>query len=71
MTLTAIEGVVRNGQIRLSEQVALPENTRVYVIVAEASGAALPAIRTPRLADPRQAGDFRKEVLEVPGDAKL
>ncbi len=39
MLINAIEGVVENGRIRLREDVSLPENTRVYVIVAESTGA--------------------------------
>jgi hypothetical protein len=71
MQVTAIEGVVENGRIRLREAVSLAENTRVYVIVADMPAGPLPRIRSPRLARPEQAGDFRKQVLEVPGDAQL
>lgn len=71
MQVTAIEGVVENGRIRLREPVSLAENTRVYVIVADMPAGPLPRIRSPRLAHPEQAGDFRKQVLEVPGDAQL
>ena len=72
MLVTAIEGVVENGKIRLREEVTLAENTKVYVIVADPQMASNPArVRTPRLANPQQAGDFRKQVLEIPADAKL
>ncbi len=65
MPLTAIEGVVENGKIRLQEGVTLPENARVYVIVTDPQTPQSARIRTPRLADPRQAGDFHKKVIEV------
>ena len=68
MSVTALEGVVENGKIRLRESVFLAENTRVYVIVADTHGPS-PAAPSPRLANPQQATDFRKQVVELPGDA--
>jgi len=68
--VTAIEGVVENGRIRLREEVSLAENTRVYVIVADMDSRPSAQIHTPRLANPRQIGDFRKQqVVEIPIDA--
>lgn len=71
MPLTAIEGVVENGRIRLRENVSLPENTRVVVIVGAAGSLVGPtaSVRSPRLARPEQAGDFRKHIVEPPADA--
>jgi hypothetical protein len=71
MLFNAIEGVVENGSIRLREDVSLPENTKVYVIVAEPTHAPLSHLRTPRLAHPEQAKDFRKQILETRADAGL
>jgi hypothetical protein len=71
MPVTAIEGVVENGTIRLREDVSLPENTRVYVIVADLQDVSPPRIRTPRLADVRQSKDFKKQIVELPGHATL
>ena len=71
MHFNAIEGIVENGRIRLREDVALPENAKVYVIVADERDTAAPRLRSPRLADCRQSGDFRKQVVELPHDAKL
>ena len=71
MHFNAIEGVVENGRIRLREGVSLPENAKVYVIVADERDAAAPRLRSPRHADFQRAGDFRKQVLELPRDAKL
>lgn len=71
MPVTTIEGIVENGKIRLREDVSLPENARVYVIIADSQTTPSPHIRTPRLADARQAVDFRKQIIEAPADAKL
>lgn len=71
MALTAVEGVVQNGQIKLSDEIALPENTRVYVIVADQQAGVNPRIHSPRFVDPVQAEQFRKQVLELPSDVQL
>ncbi len=65
MQVTAIEGVVENGRIRLREDVSLAENTRVYVVVADMFPDPSVHVRTPHLANPGQAGDFRKKVVEI------
>ena len=36
MSVTTYQGTVENGQVRLAEDVRLPENARVYVIVQDA-----------------------------------
>jgi hypothetical protein len=68
--VTAIEGVVENGKIRLSEDVHLAENTRVYVIVADMKQQPESQVRTPRLANSNQLKDFRKQVLEIPSSPR-
>ncbi|HEY0078804.1 MAG TPA: hypothetical protein VGB73_09185 [Pyrinomonadaceae bacterium] len=35
MSVTTYQGRIENGQIRLAEDIRLPENARVYVIVAD------------------------------------
>ena len=71
MPLTAIEGIVENGTIRLRENVALPENTRVYVIVADPQAAPPFNIASPRLANPKDAAAFRKQIVEIVPDASV
>ena len=71
MSVTAIEGIVQNGAIRLREDVSLPENTRVYVIVPEMQTNPRPQLHSPRLAHPEQSKDFRKQILEISDDAGL
>ncbi len=53
MSVMALEGYVKDGQIRLRDSTALPERARVYVVVADAPGQAA-RIWSPRLADTRQ-----------------
>jgi hypothetical protein len=71
MLINAIEGVVENGQIRLREKVSLPENSRVYVIVADTPDDRSARIRSPHLAHPEQSKDFAKQIVELAPDAKL
>jgi hypothetical protein len=71
MTNPTIEGIIENGQIRLLENIRLPEKTRVYVVVAESEAARLAHVYSPRLAHPEQAGDFVKQVFEVSTDAPV
>ncbi len=71
MTNPTIEGIVENGQIRLLENVRLPENTRVYVVIAESDASRPARIYSPRLAHPEQAADFVKQVFEEPTDAGI
>ena len=70
MKVTTYEGVVENGQIKLTEEVNLPEHARVYVVVPSGEPPRY-HMRSPRLADPSRAADFAMEVLEEPRDAGL
>ncbi len=71
MAVTAIEGIVENGKIRLSDDVLLPENTKVYVLIAELANQPIAHLRSPRLVNPNQAADFRKQIVESGDDAKI
>jgi hypothetical protein len=66
-----IEGIVENGQVRLLENIHLPENTRVYVVIAESKASRPAHVYSPQLAHPEQAGDFVKQVVEVSTDAPV
>lgn len=59
MSVVTIEGIVENGQIRLKENVKLPDNTKVYVVVPEFQVEQVAHILSPRLAQPEQAADLR------------
>lgn len=72
MPLSTFEGIVENGQIRLRDNVALPEKTRVYVLIPETGVVEKTArVHSPRLAHSSQIGDFEKQVIEVSADAGL
>jgi hypothetical protein len=71
MKVTTFEGIVEHGQIRLKENVRLPEKTKVYVVVPDFEPKPVAYIASPRLAHPEQAVDFQKEVIEGGSDAGL
>jgi hypothetical protein len=71
VAISALEGIVKNGQIRLRDDVTLPENTKVYVIVPGLETGPKAYMYSPRLVNPGQAGDFAKQVIEVSADAGL
>jgi hypothetical protein len=64
MKVTAVEGTVENGQIKLPANVHLPENTKVYVVIPGVEAVSTPYIGSPRLVHPEQVTDFTKEVGE-------
>jgi len=73
MTVTTYEGVVEKGKIRLKAGVKLPENAKVYVIVADLKLDEKKAIRmlTPRLVNRKQAADFKMQVTKVKPNARI
>lgn len=71
MQVSTYEGVVENGKIRLKSGVQLPESTTVYVIVPDTTTESVVHVYSPRLANPEQAKDFKKEIIEVLPDAEL
>lgn len=78
MLFNAIEGIIENGQIRLSEKVSLPEHSKVYVVLVDAQVDRVAGVKdrsaripSPRLAHPAQVTDFGKQVVELAPDAEL
>lgn len=71
MNVATFEGVVDHGQIKLNNGVLLPDRVKVYVVVPDFQISHQSQIRSPRLAHPEQAEDFKMEVTEVMPDAKL
>ena len=73
MSVTTYEGVVENGKIRLKAGVKLPENAMVYVIIPDLKMNEKKVIRmlTPRLANRKQAADFKMKVTEVKPNARI
>ena len=71
MSFITLEGVVDNGEIRLTSNVRLPENTKVYVIVPDFEIEQVARIHSPQLAEPQQAADFKMEIIEEPPSASV
>ena len=71
MSVVTLEGIVEHNQIRLTGNVRLPDNTKVYVIVPGVQVEQVAHIFSPRLAHPEQAADFKMEVIEEPSDTSV
>ena len=69
MKVEAFEGIVDNGQIRLTSGLQLPDKTRVFVVVPDARRQV--QVTSPRLAHPEQMPFFKKEIVEGPSDADI
>ena len=61
MQVTTIQGIVKNGQIQLSEDVKLPEMTEVYVVVPKMESQRA-RIMSPRLVNKSDADKFVKTI---------
>ncbi|MEO8073801.1 MAG: hypothetical protein ABI891_07205 [Acidobacteriota bacterium] len=64
MQITTIEGIVKNGQIQLTEDVQLPESATVYVIVPSLEKRTA-RIMSPRLVDKERLKDFEREIIRI------
>ncbi len=71
MGIMTLEGVVDNGQIRLTGNIRLPDNTKVYIVVPDFQIEQVARIFSPRLAHPEQAKDFKMKVVGAPANANL
>ena len=69
MKVTTLAGTVENGQIRLPDNVRLPEKATVYVVIPGLELSAGAYLASPRLVHPEQAADFTKTVVKEPRDA--
>jgi hypothetical protein len=63
MSLATFEGIVENGQIKLRENIQLPERTRVLVVVPETVKPAAVKIMSPRLANAADVTKFEMKVI--------
>lgn len=75
MSIVTYEGIVKKGKIRLQDGIELPENAKVYVIVASV-GVKLDnkkAVRmmSPRLANRKQAARLKLTVTEEKPNARI
>ena len=71
MSVTTFEGVVENGQIRLTTGISLPEKAKVYVVIPNGVVPPPAFMASPRLAHPNEAVAFKKEVFQTAPNADL
>jgi hypothetical protein len=71
MAISTFEGVVKDGQIRLRDNVQLPEDTEVYVVIPDFAPLLRACVHSPLLVRPEQAADFVKQVVKATDDAGL
>ena len=71
MSVVTLEAIVENGQIRLPNNVRLPDQTKVYVVVPGVEVEQVVRIASPRLARREQAADFVLEIVEANPDASV
>lgn len=66
MRITTYEAIIENGQVRLTEDAYIPDNTKVYVIVPTGEFTSRVRLASPRLAHAEQAAAFAKDVKRSP-----
>jgi len=71
MAISTFEGTVENGQIRIRNEVKLPEHAKVYVVIPDLELERPRRIHSPRLVHREQADDFTMQVTRATPDAKL
>jgi hypothetical protein len=67
MQVTTIEGIVKDGQIQLTEDIKLPESAKVYVVVPDMAKRTA-KIMSPRLVNKSDAAKFVKTIEEYTDD---
>jgi hypothetical protein len=71
MSIATFEGVVEQGQIRLTTNTRLPEGAKVYVVLPDVAVEQFARIASPRLVRPAEAADFVMEIGEETADASV
>jgi hypothetical protein len=75
MSIATYEGVVKKGKIRLQDGIELPENAKVYVIVADVdvkvANKKLVRVMSPRLKNRKQAALLKLTVTEEKPNARI
>ncbi len=70
MQVTTFQGIVKNGQIQLTEDVKLPEAATVYVVVPNLEKRTA-RIMSPLLVDKGKLNDFEREIIEIEDDDEI
>lgn len=68
MSPITYEATVKNGCVQLPENVSLPENIKVYVLVPGGERDETPRLRSPRLVDSEKLADFQKQLVAGTND---
>jgi len=63
MNVATFEGIVENGQIRLPDNIRVPERTKVYIVIPGEGQPSATRLMSPRLVHPEQAKDFEITVI--------
>jgi hypothetical protein len=75
MSIATYEGVVKKGKIRLQDGIELPENAKVYVIVAnidvKLDNKKAVRMMSPRLTNRKQAARLKLTVTEEKPNARI
>lgn len=64
MQITTIQGIVKNGQIELTEDYELPESAEIYVVIPKMEKRKA-KIMSPRVVDKSKLNDFKREIIEI------
>lgn len=71
MNVTAVEGTVENGQIKLPANVHLPDNAKVYIVIPNPVVAPVVHAGSPRFVHAGDAASFEKQVIQETPDAGI
>lgn len=66
MKVATFEGIVENGQIKLPEDVHVPERTRVYVVIPGVGQPSIAGWTSPRRHTPNRPGISRRLSFPMP-----
>ncbi|MDQ3134085.1 MAG: hypothetical protein M3Q76_04655 [Acidobacteriota bacterium] len=67
MGVVTLEGIVEQGQIKITSSIRLPEHTKVYIVVPDAEVEHTVHLHTPRLAHSEEVADFTMEIIAASG----
>ena len=69
MSALTVEGIVKDGQIKLDPKFRLPEGAKVYVVVPGIHDSDIeqhqPHLHSPRLKHPEQASEFDMDIRQA------
>lgn len=69
MSVLTFEGIIEHGQVKFVEEIQLPEQTKVYIVVLNSENKKTAHFRSPRLKTPTQIKDFEMQMGEEKSNA--